>query len=296
MNASANLADTVASARKTAMLVAAADLGTLVATGKDRLSWLNGLVTCELVGLTPGHAVYGLTVAKKGRIVCDLVIVNAGDSLVLVVPSRVRDELFTAFEHYLVMEDVELTKGDGAVFFVHGPRAREVRIDGAVCAEIDVTGLGGAVVICSQSFHEKIAKITENLGGCIGDDAAWEALRVEQGVPRFGRDFDDSTYPQEASLEKRAVSFDKGCYLGQEVVCMLELRGQVKRKLVPVTLSAPAPTGTPVTDAEGKEIGQLTSVAFGPTTNQHLGLAMIKRAHTAPGSVLRAGDATLHVR
>src|SRR5262249_30258701 len=82
--------------------------------------------------------------------------------------------------------------------------------------------------------------------GAVGDESAWEALRIEQGVPRFRHDFDESTYPQEASLEKRAVSFDKGCYLGQEVVCMLELRGQVKRKLVPVTLSASIPKGTPV--------------------------------------------------
>jgi folate-binding protein YgfZ len=291
-----NLAEAVANARKTAMLVAAPDLGTVVAKGADRVSWLNGLVTCELNGLAPGRAIYGLTVAKKGRIVSDLVIVNAGEALVMLIPRRLRDDLFASFEHYLVMEDVELAKGEDAVFFVHGPRASEVRVEGAVCAEIDLTGLGGAVVICSPEFQEKIEKITESIGGSVGDDAAWEALRIEQGIPRFGRDFDDSTYPQEASLEKRAVSFDKGCYLGQEVVCMLELRGHVKRKLVGVTLSAAAPAGASITDAEGKEIGQLTSVAFGPTTNQHMGLAMIKRSHIAPGSVLRAGDATLHVR
>ena len=73
-------------------------------------------------------------------------------------------------------------------------------------------------------------------GGVVGDAEGWEALRLERGVPRFGPDFDDKTYPQEASLEKAAVSFDKGCYLGQEVVCMLEMRGHVKRKLVSIVL------------------------------------------------------------
>ena len=280
-----SVADSITAARHSVMLVAA-DMTTIVAKGSDRLSWLNGLVTCELKNLEPGHAVYGLTVAKKGRIVSDLVIASTKDALIVVVPASLRDELLAAFDHYLVMEDVELTKGDDAVFFLHGPRAKEAP---GITAEIDFTGLGGAIAVGAKPDVSVV-------GGVEGDDAAWEALRLEQGVPRFGRDFDANTYPQEASLEKRAVSFDKGCYLGQEVVCMLELRGHVKQKLVPITLSAAVPAGASVTDADGKEIGRVTSVAFGPTSNAHVGLAMVKRSFAEPGSVLRAGDATLHVR
>lgn len=288
------LAETIARARVGTMVVPAPDMATLVARGPDRLTWLNGLVTCELAKLKEGEAIYGLTVAKKGRIVSDLVVVGTKDSLVVVVPARLREELRQAFDHYLVMEDVELGVGEEEVWFAHGPRSAEVHV--GTTAPLDLTGLGGAILLVPTGSGPAIEARAKELGGCVGDDAAWEALRLEQGVPRFGPDFDSNTYPQEASLEARAVSFDKGCYLGQEVVCMLELRGQVKRKLVPVTLSASAPVGTTVVDEGGKEVGQVTSVAFGPTRNEYVGLAMIKRAVAVPGSVLRAGDAVVSVR
>ena len=130
------------------------------------------------------------------------------------------------------------------------------------------------------------------------DEQEWNALRVERGVPRFGVDFDETTYPQEAALEKRAVSFDKGCYLGQEVVCMLELRGHVKRKLARVALDGASPpaAGSPITDDAGAEIGSLTSVAISPENGQIVGLAMLKLAKTEPGTSLRVGGSVGHVR
>ena len=124
-----------------------------------------------------------------------------------------------------------------------------------------------------------------------------ETLRIEQGVPRFGVDFGPSTYPQEAGLEARAVSFDKGCYLGQEVVCMLQLRGHVKRKLVPVSFEdGVAAPGASVVSADGQALGQLTTIGPSPTLGKHVGLAMVKIAFAAPGTELRIGDAKAFVR
>jgi folate-binding protein YgfZ len=103
-------------------------------------------------------------------------------------------------------------------------------------------------------------------------------------------DFDAATYPQEAGLEKRAISFNKGCYLGQEVVCMLELRGHVKRKLVGLHLggaSVPA-RGADVTDAGGESVGAVTSAAAVPGEGV-LALAMVKRTKGEPGAALRVG-------
>ncbi len=105
-----------------------------------------------------------------------------------------------------------------------------------------------------------------------------EALRLELGVPAFGIDFDDKMYPQEAALEKRAVSFEKGCYLGQEVVCMLEIRGHVKRRLVSFVADARVERGAAVTDDAGEEIGKVSSSADSPTIGKPIGLAMIKLA------------------
>lgn len=116
-------------------------------------------------------------------------------------------------------------------------------------------------------------------------------------MPRFGLDFDLTTYPQEAGLEKRAVAFDKGCYLGQEVVCMLELRGHVKRKLVSLAVEAAAAPkhGDEVRDAAGEKIGEVTSASVSPTLGV-LAIAMVKAAHAEAGTELRIGDAKAKVR
>lgn len=155
----------------------------------------------------------------------------------------------------------------------------------AVCGG-DPTGLGGALLLSPAPA-----------GVLAGNLAGWEALRLERAVPAFGVDFDDKTYPQEAALEKRAVSFEKGCYLGQEVVCMLELRGHVKRKLASFVVDGTVPIerGAPVTDRDGAEIGKVTSAAESPTLSKTVGLAMVKLAQAAVGTELRIGNAHARV-
>src|SRR6185503_17282110 len=104
-------------------------------------------------------------------------------------------------------------------------------------------------------------------------------------------------YPQEASLEKRAVSFEKGCYLGQEVVCMLEMRGHVKRKLVPFVAEdgASLAAGAQVTDEAGADVGKVSSAGVSPTLGKTVGLAMVKLASSEPGTKLHAPGAALRV-
>lgn len=264
-------------AHDSVLVVAEPDLALMVVTGDDRASWLNGLVTCDVAKLADGACAYGLAVTQKGRIITDLFVVKRGDAIDVVLPARVRDAVMDALGKYLVMEDAEMARDDSRrVWFAHGPRAAEL---GTAC---DRTGLGGAIVIAPPEEKDRLAERVASVGGIVGDASGWEALRIESGVPAFGVDFDDKTYPQEASLEKRAVSFDKGCYLGQEVVCMLELRGHVKRKLVPFVMEeGTAEAGATVTDDAGVEIGKVSSAS------DRVGLAMVKLAHADAGSKLR---------
>jgi len=282
----------VRAARESVLLVPHPELATLVVTGADRETWLNGLLTCDVVKAREGEAIYGLAVTQKGRVIADVLVLKHHEDVVVVVPARIRDELVTQLERYLIMEDAELAKGDANVFLAHGRRSTE--LGGAPC---DRTGLGGALLlVASDAERDALIAAVGPAGGVVGDEAGWEALRLERGVPRFGVDFDEKTYPQEASLEKRAVSFDKGCYLGQEVVCMLELRGHVKRKLVSFVVDGEgAPTsGEIVTDRDGAEIGKVSSAVESPTLGHTVGIAMIKLAHTAPGTALRIGQAHAH--
>jgi hypothetical protein len=272
----------VAAAHESVLLVAEPDLTLMVVTGEDRASWLNGLVTCDVAKLGDAACAYGLAVTQKGRIITDLFVLKRGDAIDVVLPARVRDAVMDALGKYLVMEDAEMARDDSRrVWFAHGPQAASL---GVAC---DRTGLGGAIVIAAPEEKDRLAESVSSLGGLVGDASGWEALRIERSVPAFGVDFDDKTYPQEASLEKRAVSFDKGCYLGQEVVCMLELRGHVKRKLVSFVMDdGTAEAGATVTDEAGIEIGKVSSAW------ERTGLAMVKLAHAEAGAKLRvAGKA-----
>ena len=290
-----DVAAQVQAARAKALYVAAPSLAVLPVRGGDRRTWLNGLVTCDVTKLEEGRATYGLAVAQKGRIVTDLVLVAAGDRVLLVAPASEMAGLRVAFDRYLVMEDAEMGDlGELTAGFLHGPASaaalEAARAAGATGAPLDVTGLGGAIVLSPKDGEATVREALAT-AAAIGDDAGWDALRLERGIPRFGVDFDATMYPQEASLEKRAVAFDKGCYLGQEVVCMLEMRGHVKRKLMPLVLDAgDVPTkGTSVTTAAGDVVGEVTSAALSPTLGAPVALAMIKYAHANAGEKLTLG-------
>ena len=288
----------MAAARRAVLGVPEPDSAVLTVTGKDRLSWLNGMLTCDLVPARPGDAVYGLAVGQKGRILSDLFVVVEGERALLLVRRAAAAGLAEDFDRHLMMEDAELTPAFDAfsVLSLHGPRSGEVlgaaRTAGAAGGLVDVTGLGGAVLVwsCAEDIAVRgvIGEAVAREGGVLGDEAGWEALRLERAVPRFGLDFDATTYPQEAGLERTAVSFSKGCYLGQEVVCMLQMRGHVKRKLAQLVFedgAAPL-AGAHVLEEAGADVGHVTSATSSPTLGKPVALAMIKYAAVEPGKLL----------
>jgi folate-binding protein YgfZ len=293
--------DQVAAARHRVLALSERGRATLVVTGGDRVSWLNGLVTCDLLKRREGHATYGLFVARNGRILADAIVVDAGEKAFVSVPASAVEALSRHLDHYLVMEDAHVASGTNAfsVVSLHGPRSAEVLAAacdaGAIGSIVDRTGLGGAIVVIPEDVDAQacgaIEAAAQALGGVTGTSDGWQALRLERGIPEFGVDFGDATYPQEAALEKVAVSFDKGCYLGQEVVCMLEMRGHVKRKLVVLELEAgdAPPAGASVTADDGSPAGEVTSAVTSPTYGHPLALAMLKRAFAEVGRVVSVG-------
>jgi len=252
-----------------ALLQTRGDLGALAVTGKDRLGWLNGLVTCEVGKLTPGGGAYGLAVGKTGKIMSELWFLAAEDRVLMGLP---KDRIAVVREHFdrhLIMEDAEMSEPlDQAFVLAHGPRAAEIvataRELGADAAMIDWTGRRDAAVILAPEgqLDAVLARAAER-GGVVASDEAWEAIRIAWGVPRAGVDFDDQTLPQEASLEKVAVCFNKGCYLGQETVFMLEKRGHAKKKLMRLFVEGdePVPAGAELAQAEDGAVGSVTSAA-----------------------------------
>lgn len=271
--------------------VRSADRTGIVLRGKDRMTWLNGLVTCDLAKRGANEAAYGLIVEKKGRIVADFYALPGPDALALLVPAELRDPLLETLDHYLIMEDVELSPEDLALFLVQG----EGKDAGgaAYAGSLDVLGAPGMAYAVRPAEADAFASRLAVL-----DEASWEARRIEHGLPRFGVEVDATLYPQEASLEKVGVSFDKGCYLGQEVVYMLENRGHVKRRLVPLDVegSAPLAKGDSVTTPDGAAVGDVRSSVVGPASGRPVAIAMVKYAQSKPGTELRVGDRGARVR
>ncbi len=190
---------------------------TLRVSGADRKTWLDGLLTCAVTAVATGSAAYGLLLTKQGKIVTDAFLADTGSELLVgVAPGRgaaVRELL----DRYLVMEDAELEQ-------VATPLHWRI----AYAAVGDAAGgvAGGALQLGALGVW---LSVTEDASVGLAD--ATELL-AEHGLGVFGVDFDERSNPHEASLDRIAVSWTKGCYLGQEVVCMQDMRGKVKRRLV----------------------------------------------------------------
>lgn len=260
-------------------------------TGEDARSWLNGQITNDMSRTEPGDAVYALAVDTKGKIASDLWALDLGeDGFDLVVPPDRLEPLLAHLDKYVVMEDVDLEGRPVTVISAQGPRHGELGLSGFAC---DRLGSGGTDVLDGDRAAAVAA--AEALGGGEVSAEAWELARLRAGRPALGRDFDDKTLPQEAGLRDLAVSFTKGCYVGQEVVCMLETRGQLRRRLVQARADALPEPGAEVT-ADGVAVGTVRSGAIDPDDGRAWIHALIKRKHAVPGAALETATGAMTVR
>lgn len=267
------------------------DLAVMHVAGEDARTWLNGQISNDVRQTTAGDAVYALVLNVRGKILADLWALDRGDTFTLLVPRDALTALIAHLEQYVIMEDVTLTPAaDLAVLSIQGPRSRDVIGDKATSVfPCDELGVGGFHVLAPEAeagtLLETLSQNARAVGGGAVGDAVYEIARVRHGVPRFGRDFDLQHYPQEAGLKQRAVSFSKGCYLGQEVVCTLESRGKLSRRLVALTANGVAPAaGDVLLTASGDETGLITSVVSARGDIHALGY--VRRIHIDPHAPL----------
>ncbi len=268
-------------------------LSVISVTGKDRASWLNGVVTNDVRAPVPGRGVYAAAVGVKGKLLADLWVHPREASLELVVPREQREAVMAHFDRYLVMEDVTLTARDTAVHTFQGPMASALQGAFAGASTADRLGRGGFDVLVEDDDAEFAAE----LGGALEakwvvavDPEVWDLVRVLSGVPEWGRDFSPENYVQEASITSQAVSFQKGCYLGQEVVCRLEMRGHVQRQIVKLELAGEVPPVGAEVLHEDKPMGTVTSAAADPEVpGRVVALAMVRYSALDKGLPLQVG-------
>ncbi len=270
-------------ARRAAVVVAGADRDTLIVTGPERVGWLEGLVTCELKRLAPGVGTWGLVLNRQGKIQSALWVVASADALWLSFAPGTGAAMHHELGRMLIMEDAELAPPaePHAWFSLHGPdataRAASWATEAAgVSASIDFTGLGGAALVVPRASERLV--LAHGEGTLLGAED-WTRLRLERGYPELGVDFDSSDRPHEAALDRRAISWTKGCYLGQEVVCMQDMRGKVKRSVRVFRVDAPREAnlaaGGKIVAGE-RELGVGTSAAYSQRAGAWLVMAGVQ--------------------
>jgi tRNA-modifying protein YgfZ len=281
--------------------------GKLALTGGDAKEFLQGQVSNDIVGLTPGTGCYAAFLTPKGKMLGDLRVLDVGPptpELLLDTERVALQELFNLIRRFSLGHDVQLHKRtlERGLLSLVGPGsaelvgAGELPVDEHANITLSVDGIDalavrtdvGVDLICAA---EATASLTAALGARGAEpisEATAECLRIERGRPRYGIDLDDTVIPQEAGLNDRAVSFQKGCYVGQETVARLFYRGKPNRQLRGLRLQEPVPPGADVIAGE-RVVGRLTSVAASPRLGE-IGLALIRR-EAPPGSAVAVGDA-----
>jgi len=270
---------------KTVGVIALDERAIISVSGDDAHEWLQGQVTNQIEGVGPGGSVYAFVLTLKGRILGDVyVLVRDDEEIWLDVPASQVTALLERFDRYIIMEDVDIEhRKDLRVIGAQGPGSAEMG-DGGWPA--DRLGLGGRTwVVKSDDFETELTRLlgrAEELGGGAVGEEAWAQAHVLYGRPRFGVDFGDWTYPQESGLNPLAVSFKKGCYIGQETVVMLENRGKAPKVLWRWAVDGaalPEPK-SPITFNEAS-VGEITSAAARP--DGVLALGFLKRGHESDG-------------
>jgi folate-binding protein YgfZ len=285
-------------------LVDRSERGKLALTGPDAKAFLQGQVTNDIERLVRGTGCYAAFLTHKGKMLGDMRVLDLGDELLLDTERVALQELFNMIRRYKLGSDVELHKRtlELALFSLVGPDAR--RIAGAAglgrrehdsrraqAGGRDVTLVAtdaGVDVFCAAADGAAVRAAFEAAGAVPVSEAAAEVVRVERGRPRFGVDLDSGgVIPQEAGLNERAVSFTKGCYVGQETVARLFYRGKPNRHLRGLRLSGPGSHGDPLRLGE-KEVGRLGSVVVSPVHGP-IALALVRREAEA-GDTLAVGE------
>lgn len=297
--------------REHAAIGTVAPRGQIAVSGKDRATYLQGLLTNDIQTLTAGQGCYAAWLTPQGRMLSDLHVLESGDMMLLDVPADQVVPTMERLDQFLFSEDVQLASLAGSLtgVWVHGPVAPRVladvldglvdpagwpdyrnaraSFDGSpvVVARIDQLGVPGFCIYLEPARADAFVEALAAAGAASVDPAVIEAARIEARYPVFGADMTDDTIPLEAGIETRAISFTKGCYVGQEVVIRVLHRGQgrVARRLVGLIVDGEPPAhGAKLWSGE-REVGFITSAAASPRLTT-IALGYLHRDFVEPGT------------
>lgn len=291
-------------------------------TGDNRAKFLHRIISNDVENLSLGQGTYAMLLTHRGKIIADLNIYILQDAITIDTAPETAENVFTELDKYIIADDVELsnlTAETGAIA-VYGPKSSE--LVQSVLSMSDVANLEerhNCVREADTTFKNTIACVRTDTTGEIGytlyttadeleplwktlmtegsqsnvQPIGWnalESLRIEAGIPRYGTELTDAVIPLEAELE-HAIDFEKGCYIGQEIIARMKYRGHPNRLLRGMEID-----GSPTSQADcklhpnapifngDKEVGWVTSTTFAPTLTKEIALGYVRIAVTEPGS------------
>lgn len=283
-------------------LVDRPERGVVAVTGPDGAEYLQGQLTNDVEALDPGDGQYAALLDRKGHMQADLRVLRvSAEEILLEVEDVAREAVVRHLTMYSIGRDVAVAdrSEERAVLSLIGPRSAELAgtapLPENACEETTVAGVAcvaagsteGIDLIVTRTDRERLRAALFEAGAVEVSGAAAEILRIEAGRPRFGAEMGTGTMPAEAGIVEQAVSFTKGCYIGQETVARLYYKGKPNRHLRGLRLSAPAAPGAAVRLGE-KEVGRLGSAGVSPAFGA-IGLAILRR-EAEPGAEVAVGE------
>src|SRR3954471_22656100 len=276
-------------AKTAAAVVDRSNRGRLVLTGADVADFLQGQVSNDVDALTPGTGCYATLLTAKGKIRCDMRIVRGDDWFLLDSEPQALPVLEHMVRVYSIGRDVKAERDSRGLWSIIGPNARAALDNPPPVTEHAHTRGELGVYVATDNGVDVLGE-RPDLPEAPADIA--EILRIESGRPRLGFELGDDVIPQEAGINERAISFTKGCYVGQETVARLFYKGKPNRHLRGLRLSEPVAHGEPLHLGE-REVGRVGTSVISPAHGP-IALALVRR-EAAPGATVGAGEATATV-
>lgn len=275
--------------------------GKILATGEDRARLLHAMTTNHVQQLQPGQGLYAFFLTPQGRILADVNLFRREDALLLDLEPETGGKIYEHLDKYIIADDVTLenaTEGLPTVG-IEGPKAEEALRSlgapipaeefslalwgGRMVARVNQTGQPGFAVFVPAGERAALLGELERAGAPQAEADAVKAVRLENGRPRYGDDFSEKTLPQETGL-LHALHFQKGCYIGQEIVERVRARALLHRGLGHVRMEGSrVPEGGTEIHAGGQKVGEITSAAYSPAQGCVFALAYLRLDFKKPG-------------
>jgi tRNA-modifying protein YgfZ len=270
------------------MLIDLSNRAKIRVTGADRVRFLNGQLTNDLKEAKPGQTIYACVLTAKGKLCGDLFVTSVEDAFLLDYHPALRETLSARLEKYAIADDVEFSDqtDEFNLFHTLAPKLSEGILPEGIVSRSDRFGLEGYDLLVPTTLENIVPELLKEP---VLPAAEFETFRIERGIPEWGHELNEDVIPNEAGLDQRAVSYTKGCYVGQEVISRLKSLGHVNRKLCGVQLieGLVLTRAAKLMNDSGKQTGIITSAAKSPRLDAWIGLAYVKRNFDQPGSRYR---------